>query len=263
MLNFQTLFQSGSGCSSALITRTLAQLTLADLNCYVSAWAMRQWLADSKFQLADHAFSLHDALHKRGPDRWKGKSSDVVGYCTLYETNEISVCWFVLPPGAVLPLHDHCMMRVFQRVLFGKLRVTSFDWLDSSVSAVERAKQPCGGEAIVVSLESIDATSNACDPSSLVTSFGPNSGGVLHEIVNDGRDPALFIDVITPPYNTEPYNIKCTYFLITRKDKKDLPLPKITYKSAVCEGLEVGQRVFLTPRLKYDGPPMNAFVPLQ
>jgi len=50
-----------------------------------------------------------------------------VGYHHIYADQDISVGIFVLPAGSAIPLHDHPGMTVLSKVLFGKLKVTSFD----------------------------------------------------------------------------------------------------------------------------------------
>lgn len=50
-----------------------------------------------------------------------------VGYHHVYADQDISVGIFVLPAGSAIPLHDHPGMTVLSKVLFGKLKVTSFD----------------------------------------------------------------------------------------------------------------------------------------
>ncbi|KAH9586734.1 Cysteine oxygenase/2-aminoethanethiol dioxygenase [Trypanosoma melophagium] len=270
MLALKSALQPRGGrFCSAEIVRALAQLTLADLQSYVPESAWLSWAHHRRTPLAASAFSLNDALNTTGPDRWWGKLGDTLGCCTLYETSDVVVCWFVVPPGGMLPLHDHCTMTVWQRVLFGKLHVTSIDWVDRTSPEKVLLQEPHNVEGVVVFSDVVTAQLSSDDPFSLVSSFGPNSGGVLHEIVNKSDDPALFIDVITPPYNKPPRNINCTYYWATCAGDGGVGVVCNTLPQEQQNGnqtknrFKVGQRVFLTPRRSYVGPPMDAFVPLQ
>ncbi|ORC83891.1 cysteamine dioxygenase [Trypanosoma theileri] len=269
MLALQAAVQPRGGrFCSAEIVRALAQLTLSDLQSYVPESAWWKWVNHRETPLAASVFSLQDALTATGPDRWRGKVGDPLGCCTLYESSDVVVCWFVVPPGGMLPLHDHCTMSVWQRVLFGKLHVTSIDWLDKTSPEKILLCQPHNIEGVVVFSGVVTAQLSSDDPFSLVTSFGPDSGGVLHEIVNESDDPALFIDVIAPPYNKPPRNINCTYYWAAGTDDDAAGVCNILPReqengNQTHDRLKAGQRVFLTPRRSYGGPPMDVFLPLQ
>ncbi|KEG13965.1 cysteamine dioxygenase [Trypanosoma grayi] len=245
--------------SSVDISKALGELTLSDLRSYISHSALRLGVKDCRFSAADHVIRLDNVLKLGGPLRWFCRPSDILGCSTLYHSKDAVLCWFVVPPGGMLPLHDHPAMRVWQRVLFGRLHVTSIDWLNGTAPTDESDHTPCRWDGIVVGSGAVAAQVNAPDCTSLVKSFGPRDGGVLHEIVNDSAEPALFIDAITPPYVTPPHNIKCTYYSVTRNGGSDT----VSLGPQGCEGLEVGQHVRLVPRTDYGGPPMEPFLPVE
>ena len=109
-------------------------------------------------------------------------------------TNRCSCSIFILPAGVSLPLHDHPGMTVHHRLLMGRLHDFSLDWVDQGK-----------GLATVVR--------NAWrEPSTDVTIIEPTKGGVLHAFSAGPEGPAVFIDVISPPYFAAPDHAPCTYF---------------------------------------------------
>ena len=57
------------------------------------------------------------------------------GACTylgIVENDEYAIAAFILKPGATIPLHDHPGMTVLSKLLFGSLRVTSYDMPECS-----------------------------------------------------------------------------------------------------------------------------------
>jgi len=54
-------------------------------------------------------------------------SKSGVGYQLVHSGPDMTLCIFILRRGSCIPLHDHPDMHVLARLLFGKLRVVSFD----------------------------------------------------------------------------------------------------------------------------------------
>lgn len=46
----------------------------------------------------------------------------------IFENDCFNVTLILMPPGCWLPLHDHCGMTVFTKVLHGSMKVTSLDF---------------------------------------------------------------------------------------------------------------------------------------
>jgi plant cysteine oxidase len=52
---------------------------------------------------------------------------DPIGYPHVFRDSLLSIGIFVLPEGAVIPLHDHPNMTVLSKLIYGSLQVTSYD----------------------------------------------------------------------------------------------------------------------------------------
>lgn len=97
---------------------------------------------------------------------------------------------FPLRRGAMLPLHDHPSMTVICKVLDGRMRIESFEWIDET-----------SGEAR--SLGSVDA-----DAGSEPLVFGPDPGR-LHRIV--ALTDCTFLDLFAPWYDDDR---PCRYYRV-------------------------------------------------
>ena len=64
-----------------------------------------------------------------------------VGYHGVYSDAKLSIGIFVIPAGAKLPLHDHPGMTVLSKLLYGSLRVTSYDMPHTA----NTSRNPFGG----------------------------------------------------------------------------------------------------------------------
>jgi len=132
-------------------------------------------------------------------ERWKLKHSDRVVYKPIYEGPLFHMGIFAIPRGGSIPLHDHPEMTVISKLLFGKVRLQSYDWVTKSSS---------GGTAKKV-LDEI-----------LLPPVKPHilypSQSNLHCFT--AVDPCAFFDILMPPYNETR---KCSYYKI-EKEENDL-----------------------------------------
>ena len=55
-----------------------------------------------------------------------------IGYYHVHKDRSLSMGIFVIPAGKGIPLHDHPGMTVLSKLLFGSLRVTSYDMPEGS-----------------------------------------------------------------------------------------------------------------------------------
>ncbi|KAK7201411.1 hypothetical protein NESM_000203600 [Novymonas esmeraldas] len=242
----------------------LGGLTLRDLGFYVSDAAAVRFMADRRYPIAQHAFQLECALHQQRfsaaaapvtPMLWKSSPADAVGCSTLYQDEVVTLCWFVLPPGRVLPLHDHPGMRVWQRVMHGQLHVCSIAVADETRSG--------GASGVVLFDGEVGGVGDAV-AAAAVQQIACNSGGVLHEIRNvDATRPALLVDVISPPYNQVLSNIPCGYYTAEPADGRTPLSPAPVADCGVRHPFAAGDAVLLHHRGDYGGPAMDAYVHLE
>lgn len=247
-----------------------SKMTLRDFGFYVSDADAMRYMANKAYPVAERAFQLEKALHQRrlsagtapvSPMAWKSSSNDMLGCSTLYQDEAVTLCWFVLPPGKVLPLHDHPGMTVWQRAMHGRLHLCSITREAVSQTGAGASTAPINGT--VVFDGELDGVGDAI-PVSDVLGFTPtdgDGGGVLHEIRNiDATQPALFVDIISPPYNQAPSNIVCGYYTAEPLDATAMLLPSLAMDCGVRHQLKAGDKVRLHPRTNYSGPAMDAFV---
>lgn len=121
-----------------------------------------------------------------------------LGYIDVHTGSGMTICIFLLRAGSKLPMHDHPGMHVFGRLLFGRLRVTSFDiessqgdpWnMSTRYLAVHRGEKEIG-------------------PNPVTYSLAPDDGN-LHEI--EALDDSAFFDILTPSYDAQQGR-DCNYY---------------------------------------------------
>ncbi|XP_006651648.2 plant cysteine oxidase 2-like [Oryza brachyantha] len=131
----------------------------------------------------------------------------VIGGKYMYECEKFTVAIFYLPPGTVMPLHDHPGMTVFSKLLAGSAHVQSFDWVSPAVHG-NGANRPVRSSTTRLAKRVLDHDVAAgCGTWVLY----PSSGGNLHRFIAGGDEPCAFLDVLTPPYSLGPRR-QCTFY---------------------------------------------------
>ena len=131
-------------------------------------------------------------------------SAEPIRQEAIFEHPDFSVGLFLLQAGQFLPLHDHPEMTVWLKVLCGRLRVRSFDWIKDGEKQPEEAPRL----ARSISDLEVDASSR---PQVLEPKFSN-----LHEIV--ALEDAAFLDVFSPYYSDEH---PCTYYRVREPSPND------------------------------------------
>src|SRR2546430_2745972 len=127
-----------------------------------------------------------DALRMVGPAE--------AGACTktleIGDDDAAHATVFTLEHGAVIPLHDHPEMTVVSKVLHGRMRVETFEWIDRPAGLA----RDCGAREISEHDEPL--------------LFGP-APGMLHRIT--ALSDCTFVDVFAPYYTDER---PCRYYRV-------------------------------------------------
>jgi hypothetical protein len=102
---------------------------------------------------------------------------------------------FALAEGETIPLHDHPSLDVISKVLCGRMRVRTYEWIDApSLLARDR------GEVVLGPADG-----------ALVLRKSP---GTLHTVT--AIEPTAFLDLFAPYYDDETR--PCTYYKVARID---------------------------------------------
>eukprot|EP00747_Dinoflagellata_sp_TGD_P178579 gnl/TRDRNA2_/TRDRNA2_27757_c0_seq1.p1 gnl/TRDRNA2_/TRDRNA2_27757_c0~~gnl/TRDRNA2_/TRDRNA2_27757_c0_seq1.p1 ORF type:complete len:379 (+),score=14.44 gnl/TRDRNA2_/TRDRNA2_27757_c0_seq1:57-1193(+) len=158
-----------------------------------------------------------------------------IGYQDVYSGPDMTICIFMLRAGAVIPLHDHPNMHVFGRLLFGRMRVRSFDPDPQPCQPHFRSRRGATLRSDKVS-----------GPSPVSYGLGPQEGNV-HEL--QALDDCAFFDILTPPYDSGAGR-DCTYFFHEPVDPN----------TGRCLLVEYQPADFTTESVRYKGPPFLSVV---
>uniref|UniRef100_A0A803N0F2 cysteine dioxygenase n=1 Tax=Chenopodium quinoa TaxID=63459 RepID=A0A803N0F2_CHEQI len=121
------------------------------------------------------------------------KGNPRVTYTTVYKCRDFSLVLFFLPASAVIPLHNHPEMTVFNKLLLGKMHIKAYDWDDSvDVDCSEKSSS-----RRLAKLKANSVFTSPCNTSVLY----PTTGGNIHEFT--AITPCAVLDVLGPPYSKE------------------------------------------------------------
>lgn len=128
------------------------------------------------------------------------KESPVV-YLPIFEHPCVTMCVFIVKPGAVLPLHDHPFMLGIMKLLHGKLRIKNFNSADFRKGIKPdhlHIKAYHGKESILTKDSEIQV-------------LQPKQGDI-HEISALPDSYGVFLDILAPSYNLSSPYCDCRYY---------------------------------------------------
>jgi len=125
----------------------------------------------------------------------------IIRYMHIFEDDVISMGIFLLPKGASIPLHDHPQMTVASQLLWGSIKVNSYDW-------VRKDRHFASPDGQDYNLARLTLSEQVSAPQFLVLTAEENN---LHEFEAMSDEGAAFFDVLCPPYNFEE-DRDCTYY---------------------------------------------------
>jgi hypothetical protein len=132
-------------------------------------------------------------------------ADEAIRYLHIHDEPEFSIGIFVLPPNTQLPLHDHPGMSVLSRILYGGIKVRSFDFLGPSEPSEEaQSLVQATGFKWAVPREHLDITGPH------TTALFPDWGNI-HEFTSDDTRGCAIFDILTPPYDASNGR-DCTYY---------------------------------------------------
>ncbi|KAL6055590.1 DNA damage-binding protein 1a [Balamuthia mandrillaris] len=129
----------------------------------------------------------------------------------VYEAADFHMTCFLLPKGSAIPLHNHPGMTVFSKLLFGKIKVRSYDLVSTTTNRGSTVAAAPIQAALVADIV-VEAGQPTASPETQTVQ--PNHGN-LHSI--SALEDSAFFDLLTPPYS-QPSR-PCSYF----REKTQLP----------------------------------------
>ncbi|KAE8998390.1 hypothetical protein PR003_g12740 [Phytophthora rubi] len=181
--------------------------------------------------ICDQLFPANFLLKVPGSDDDEPERPQRVHYQHVYEDETFSIGIFILPPGVSIPLHDHPGMSVISRVLYGSLHIKSFDLVAD-----------VGGNKHTARLQA-DEVLTAPHTTELL----PDCGN-LHQLMGGEDVGCAFLDIITPPYDSNDGR-DCTYYrVVSQENSSDGEL--VTLETYNPMAFDVLTEPYLGPRLQ-------------
>lgn len=171
-----------------------------------------------------------------------------IGYYHVYKDPSLSMGIFVIPAGSGIPLHDHPGMTVLSKLLFGSLRVTSYDMPQGGPGreaspprglGLPWLEQPPARPPLRVGPAVTSGVSAPCSTLQLDAVKGN-----IHQF-DALQDTAIF-DVLSPPYD-DLAGRSCHYYELGQADPADpsaTELHQVGWPPELC----VASREYRGPR---------------
>lgn len=117
---------------------------------------------------------------------------------------------FALDEGEIVPMHDHPSLNVICKVLRGRIRVRSFEWIDPAALTARDLGEVIGGD----------------DDDAMVLRAAP---GTLHTIT--ALEPSAFLDLFAPYY--DDHDRRCRYYDVAARVSRDaVTLREVSWEEA-------------------------------
>lgn len=167
----------------------------------------------------------------------------------------VTIGTFILAPGQKIPLHDHPGMHGLIKCIHGKLQVKSYTPLPPTEEPIvvphdiiqklnNRSSYknliPCKFESC------LQVSASSSDPICKVT---PNVGNI-HEVSAVEGTSAAFVDVLSPPYDSE---VDCNYYEVIGSTYD----AKIKQDVTWLLQLTAAPSSYWTVSSRYTGPPID------
>ncbi|VAI31565.1 unnamed protein product [Triticum turgidum subsp. durum] len=225
-----SLFEKGPSSPEAVenARTVLDMITPSDVGLECEAQAVRVW---RRPRALNRKTVLHSSPAIRYRHIYECKSFSNFGTegvfvspplsLVLFICFEVAQCPFTLslqigiyciPASSIIPLHNHPGMTVLSKLLYGKVHVRAYDWIDidepGNLSKVRPAKVVRDGEI-----------SAPCAAMVL----RPTDGGNVHAL--KAITPCAILDILSPPYSSKDGR-HCSYF---RRRRKSAPSGQCCY----------------------------------
>lgn len=171
-----------------------------------------------------------------------------VSYIDVYECDTFTAGIFIIHKGMSIPLHDHPGMTGLCKILYGSVKVTSYDHNPLIYVKNENVADQIKG--VPVKRRSVTILNNESDCEILL----PNHGN-YHAIHSIDGDAAMF-DILAPPYSQTN---DCQYYRELTKNELSRSVEKLEMKEPLKDNetflIEVPQPMdFYCSSIPYSGP---------